>query len=356
PRMSGTKAPVGFVLSVLIIHHVVFTKARSQIFNKGFDRLNLRGDEACGGTFTSFNGTLSSPGFPDMYTDNLDCFWLIEASEDQVIRIDFTFMEIEYQRQCMYDALIVRDGDIVTSPILEGRLCGSIKPNSGPQLLTTGHQALIHFRTDYISTYKGFQLTWTTINIEECPTHPPCPSATCPTCPTCPTETPCQRTACREIKDNMDSVKPEQRSNHAISKRSSCGENFASETGSFHSPGYPYHYTNNLDCFWTITTLVGYRINLEFKDLEVEYHQFCLYDAIVIRDGNSPISPKIGQDICGGFNPAKGLKMSSTGNELCIHFQTDYVHFKKGFSIEWTSDKIDKCLPPPTCSPGILKV
>ncbi|CAL4059169.1 unnamed protein product, partial [Meganyctiphanes norvegica] len=160
-RMRGARV-VSFSLSVFFINLVSFVKAPSQIFNSRFDKLNLRKDEACGGIFKGSSGTLSSPGFSDNYENNLDCFWLIKASEGQVISIDFNYMQIEYHRQCMYDAVIVRDGDIMTSPMLGSRLCGSIEPNSGPHLLTTGHQALIHFISDYTTTYKGFELTWTT--------------------------------------------------------------------------------------------------------------------------------------------------------------------------------------------------
>ncbi|CAL4091040.1 unnamed protein product, partial [Meganyctiphanes norvegica] len=322
-----------------------------------FDKANLRQKDVCGDWFISPNGTLSSPGYPINYTNNLDCFWIIQVPENNTISMEFTFMEIEYHRLCIYDALIVRDGDLMTSPKLRGRMCGTVRPNSGPHLETTGNQAFIHFRTDYINVYRGFKLHWSAVPIEQCPTHPLCPPAseTCAPCPkvTCPPVT-CPNVTCPDRRNNLDIYKPKQRSHNSTSERSGCGERFTNTTGSFHSPGYPNQYTNNLDCFWSITTTVGHKINLKFTDLEVEYHRLCRYDTITIRDGARPTSPILGHEICGGLNPYRGLKMTSTGNEVFIHFQTDYINVRKGFMLEWTSELISKCPPPPPPCRAIL--
>ncbi|CAL4058975.1 unnamed protein product, partial [Meganyctiphanes norvegica] len=106
------------------------------------------------------------------------------------------------------------------------------------------------------------------------------------------------------------------------------------------------------DCTWFISVITMYSLNLP----DQIFQKFAYMNKILVRDGNSPMSPKIGQDICGGFNPAKGLKLSSTENKIFIHFQSDYINFKKGFSVEWTSERIAKCPPPPTCPTEILCV
>ena len=71
----------------------------------------------CGGTITSPRGTLTSPGYPEIYSDNSDCRYTIKpssASDDSVILINFKSFDIEFTSNCGEDGegdyLSVYDG------------------------------------------------------------------------------------------------------------------------------------------------------------------------------------------------------------------------------------------------------
>jgi hypothetical protein len=54
------------------------------------------------------------------------------------------------------------------------------------------------------------------------------------------------------------------------------------KTSHIQSPGYPGYYSNNLDCWWTITAPLGERISFQFTDMSLEED----YDFVYIYDGN----------------------------------------------------------------------
>lgn len=64
-----------------------------------------------------FNGTTH-------YNRNEDCDWIIEANENQRVRIEFTFFALEADSNCNYDQTIVYDGADDSSNQL-ARFCGT---------------------------------------------------------------------------------------------------------------------------------------------------------------------------------------------------------------------------------------
>jgi len=65
-----------------------------------------------------------------------------------------------------------------------------------------------------------------------------------------------------------------------ISDDSKCGTNESiaiGDKGMIRSPNYPYAYKNLDECEWLISVPVGFRIKLEFLDLEVSrtYILYC---------------------------------------------------------------------------------
>lgn len=59
-----------------------------------------------------------------LYRSNENCEWLIESSINQRIKIDFTFLSLEYDNKCNYDHITIYDGPDEYSA-RKGRLCGS---------------------------------------------------------------------------------------------------------------------------------------------------------------------------------------------------------------------------------------
>ena len=86
----------------------------------------------CGGSFTTQNGILTSPSYPDNYPDNADCIYTISQPIGTVIMLNFLSMAISGNRgSCInnqyYDNLEIRDGPSDDSPLL-GKLCGNVIP------------------------------------------------------------------------------------------------------------------------------------------------------------------------------------------------------------------------------------
>ena len=96
----------------------------------------------CGGYYTNANALLSSPSYPNPYTngkitslsdpdnypDNADCIYNISQPPGTVILLNFLSMDIEDHRTCKYDYLEIRDGRSHDSPLLE-KHCGSSTPS-----------------------------------------------------------------------------------------------------------------------------------------------------------------------------------------------------------------------------------
>ena len=61
-----------------------------------------------------------------------------------------------------------------------------------------------------------------------------------------------------------------------------CGADLTSPSGSFVSPNYPNPYGHNAECFWTVTTSRGSRIQLIFVDIDIELHSACNYDYVEV--------------------------------------------------------------------------
>ena len=99
---------------------------------------------ACGGSFTTPNGILTSPSYPENYPKNADCVYTISQPTGTVIHLNILTMDIKYSDYgydhyydykddydyhqyggvtCMTDYLEIRDGTSEQSPLIDG-YCG----------------------------------------------------------------------------------------------------------------------------------------------------------------------------------------------------------------------------------------
>lgn len=62
-------------------------------------------DMNCGGVYEDGTGTISSPGFPNGYADNLDCMWLIYRTKETA-----EFIFVDFATESNYDIAIVTSG------------------------------------------------------------------------------------------------------------------------------------------------------------------------------------------------------------------------------------------------------
>nr|BAU68230.1 hatching enzyme [Cynops pyrrhogaster] len=111
----------------------------------------------CGGTFTSSEGTISSPNFPNDYSSNMDCGFYIMAPAGYKVSLTVTSIALEPNPTCNADSLSIFDGAKTTSPLI-GKYCSS-KPV--PPVTSTGSFLLLQFHSDSTLNMKGFQATYT---------------------------------------------------------------------------------------------------------------------------------------------------------------------------------------------------
>uniref|UniRef100_A0A8D0E4X3 Neuropilin n=1 Tax=Salvator merianae TaxID=96440 RepID=A0A8D0E4X3_SALMN len=116
------------------------------------------GSEDCSRNFTSSNGTIESPGFPDKYPHNLDCAFTIMAKPKMEIILQFLTFDLEHdplqigEGDCKYDWLDIWDGIPQVGPLI-GRYCGTKTPSDIRS--TTGILSLT-FHTDLAVAKDGF--------------------------------------------------------------------------------------------------------------------------------------------------------------------------------------------------------
>lgn len=107
----------------------------------------------CGGVLTGLSGVISSPGYPQEYSNNADCSWAIHVSNTSVVTLVFLDFQLENNEGCNFDFVAMFDGPTVTHRHL-GKYCGADKP---PNIVTTSNQLLVVFKSDFNIGGRGFK-------------------------------------------------------------------------------------------------------------------------------------------------------------------------------------------------------
>ncbi|KAM9839819.1 uncharacterized protein ACBR49_016810 [Aulostomus maculatus] len=98
-------------------------------------------------------GYISTPNYPQEYTADLDCIWVISVPSGNKVQIDFEdAFDVEPESRCTYDALELYDGS--TSNNLITRLCGDTLPLTQ---MSTGPSMTLRFYSDSTIHHKGFK-------------------------------------------------------------------------------------------------------------------------------------------------------------------------------------------------------
>ena len=91
----------------------------------------------------------------DNYKSNLRCSWRLTTRPGYIIRLRFKQFDVENEKLCGYDYVIIRDGTNNTAPLL-GRACGQTSTQSSHEFVSTGNRMWIKFETDLTNNRKGF--------------------------------------------------------------------------------------------------------------------------------------------------------------------------------------------------------
>ncbi|TDH05923.1 hypothetical protein EPR50_G00127460 [Perca flavescens] len=228
----------------------------------------------CGGVLTGLSGVISSPGFPQEYSNNADCSWAIHVSNTSVVTLVFLDFQLENNEGCNFDFVALFDGPTMTHRHL-GKYCGADKP---PNIVTTSNHLLVIFKSDFNIGGRGFK---------------------------------------------------------AYYYSAECQQVLSAVSGNFSSPHFPNIYPNNINCHWSITLAAGYRIKLYFPIMDLEDRNSlsdkCDYDSVAVYDGDSQTDTLLGR-WCGREQPPF---LVSKGNKLLVVLSTDRNVAHRGFTASY---------------------
>ncbi|KAL4624103.1 CUB and sushi domain-containing protein 1-like [Arapaima gigas] len=127
-----------------------------------------RCEAPCGGNLTSENGTIFSPGYPELYPNSADCIWLITLATGLGLRLSFPLLQLHGPQ----DFITVWDGPQETARNVG--LFTQGKSTEAPS--STSNQVLIRFHSD---TEKGglFSITYEAYRLVFCQPPPLVPNA-----------------------------------------------------------------------------------------------------------------------------------------------------------------------------------
>ncbi|XP_053576764.1 embryonic protein UVS.2-like [Bombina bombina] len=111
----------------------------------------------CGGAFYATGKVFTSPGYPNFYSSNMHCSYLIKAPAGNKITISFSDFSLESSGYCRYDYVKIYDGDNTSSSLLR-TYCG---PVNNPSVMSTGNAMLVIFHSDQSTESRGFKASYT---------------------------------------------------------------------------------------------------------------------------------------------------------------------------------------------------
>ncbi|XP_037294854.1 uncharacterized protein LOC115449546 [Manduca sexta] len=236
-------------------------------------------------TIEGTSGVLSSPNYPSVYDPDLD-YWVhvVGPSETRLVFV-FHAVDLEYQKDCLYDFVELRDLHTAKS----SRYCGSVGET---RWVAASNAAVLHFHSDYNTQGSGYSLSWKAVELVGCPS-----------------------------------------------------QTFTSKEGVLRSPNYPQFLLPNLDCTIDIIAPAGKRVFLNISHFDFGYGTFDKGVPINITDNipedaflevqvdleNSPIRPFLSPEILPGglfVSQSEILRLrlrtgeNITGQGYLAHFKT----------------------------------
>ncbi|XP_073515663.1 ovochymase-2-like [Phyllobates terribilis] len=217
-------------------------------------------------------GQITHPkGFRRYYSNNENCVWRILVPEGNHIILRFHRFSVEWDYSCDLDYL----GVYCSSGRLIGKFCGDVQPRP---LRIPNISVTVKFFSDFQECRSGFSLSYEAVEPNRYPD-------------------------------------------------SECGSvAVIFEEGEIQTMNYPSPYSSNAICQWVVHCLPTHLIKLTFVIFEVEPHEDCIFDYVVVHydlQGNM-----VAGKFC-GFSPPDPIV--SVSNVLQITFISDYAANYIGF-------------------------
>ncbi|XP_044150585.1 LOW QUALITY PROTEIN: cubilin [Bufo gargarizans] len=273
-KYCGSEVPPAIYSTQKSLYVRFLTDASST--NHGFSATYRSLIEGCGGTMTTPEGTINSPGYPNVYPHGVNCMWLISVQPGNLVRLTFSLFNLDHSHSCQYDYVEIYDNSTDTSGNKIGRYCGRSIP---PTITSSDSTMVVLLVTDLMIGAEGFSANYVSINAS-----------------------------------------------------TACDVTYTEATGVFTSPNYPNKYPTNRECVYTISADVNRQIMLNFTRFSLEKSTSCTKDYVEIRDGGYETSPLFGR-FCNEVPPV----IISHSNKLWVKFRSDSTYTYDGFEAHWES-------------------
>ncbi|KAL9955905.1 hypothetical protein ACROYT_G037304 [Oculina patagonica] len=290
------------------------------------------------------NNTLTSPGYPNDYPSNIDCYYSVPIPQGMAMKISFDYFDVELGFKCGYDYMKI------TNEINEtfGVYCGE---RTGRTVIVTGNFVMMIFHSDESTEKRGFLLSLTAIPLAapKLTLRDPVVSAIPGNILWClATGTPPLYTALlrnNRLLVNMTravGVRLYVEYNYTCVATNKYGTDVRKhlivfvECGSvvnntLKSPGYAHNYAANMDCNYTVPIPRGMVMKIVFHDFYLEDHLSCIsHDYLkIVNENNEPFGVYCGRKT--------GKTVVVTGKYVVMTFHSDSVVQKRGFLLLLTS-------------------
>ncbi|XP_033007957.1 CUB domain-containing protein 2 isoform X1 [Lacerta agilis] len=114
-----------------------------------------------------------------------------------------------------------------------------------------------------------------------------------------------------------------------------CGGVLSAPHGNISSPNFPGLYPYDTDCMWLIVVTEGSSVLLTFHHFDLEYHDNCEFDYLMIYNGISEDQGNLLGKFCGTSFPPP---FTSSWNIMTVIFHSDNHVASQGFSAVYQKD------------------
>nr|XP_042896535.1 cubilin [Parasteatoda tepidariorum] len=334
------------------------------------------GPAGCGGLFSSDEGTILSPNYPETYNANDECVWLIRVDPNHLVLLEFYDFDLPTAANCTLGYVAIYDGGSSNSALLL-KACGQ-KPEG--EIASTSNQMLVRLVANGNNVGKGFRAhykrgcgqrlladnggeitsmnypdfspgnvncSWIiytsdpgekvilTVTNQQIPERDGCVHSSLIIMDGDLPDSPVLKEMCGSR--SLLPIISQSNAMHVFMKNFGifratyglssmhCGGAFSSLQGTFGTPGYPNNYDMTMECIWTIQASAGNKVHLSFEVFSIEDSDYCNNDYVEIHE-NDAAGPLIGK-YCGHRIPSN----VTAARKLWIKFRSDDIGTDSGF-------------------------
>ncbi|XP_034240378.1 CUB and sushi domain-containing protein 3-like [Thrips palmi] len=271
----------------------------------------------CGKNFTAQDGSITSPGFPQQYENNVDCDWYISPN----VTSFFYIRSISFSTEACCDKVSVSVIRANGSNVENQLMVSGTGPLQGNFFIDTGDVVYIHFHTDGSNVASGFRLLYSAAALcPESSDHFQCndgllciyPAFTCD--------------GVNDCFDGSDEWGP------LCQDHAPCGGNITTQEGYITSPGWPAQCGRGLSCDWFISPNVASMVFL--RSLVFDVGENAELTVSVISGSTSTEEfmsvTHVNEEVFGVFP-------FESGDKLLIHFNADNSSLSQGFQLYYSA-------------------